>query len=266
MNEGSKECLYITSIVYGKKLIKEKLSSFSSGLCHTNIKSIESYVVVDQKFNNPKTFVLLHDRPGHPGSSMMWRIIKHSHGQIFKNQKILLPNEYLCAASSQGKLIVMSSFSKVTFESSVFLERIHGDICGPIHPPCVLFCYFMVLIDTFTKWSHVCLLSTRNVVFARLLTQIIKLHAKFSDYLIKAIRLDSDNEFTSQTFTDYCMSDGINVEHPVSHTHTQNGLAKSLIKHSSIPANENQIVNLCLGTCYYYACCKLGLSLTNNLL
>ena len=34
------KCLYITSIVFGKKLIMEKLSAFSSGLYHTNIKSI----------------------------------------------------------------------------------------------------------------------------------------------------------------------------------------------------------------------------------
>ena len=58
MNEGNKECLYITSIVFDKKLIIEKLSAFSYGLYHTNIKSIESYVIVNQKFNGPKTFVL----------------------------------------------------------------------------------------------------------------------------------------------------------------------------------------------------------------
>ena len=55
MNEGNIECLYITSIVYGKKLIMEKLSAFFSRL---NVKPIESYVVVNQKFNDPKTFVL----------------------------------------------------------------------------------------------------------------------------------------------------------------------------------------------------------------
>ena len=40
MNEGNIECLYITSIVYGKKLIMEKLSPYSYGLYHTNIKPI----------------------------------------------------------------------------------------------------------------------------------------------------------------------------------------------------------------------------------
>ena len=47
MNEGNTECLYITSTVYGKKLIMEKLSAFLSGLYHTNIKHIESFVVVN---------------------------------------------------------------------------------------------------------------------------------------------------------------------------------------------------------------------------
>ena len=88
----------------------------------------------------------------------------------------------------------------------------------------------MVLIDASTRWSHVCLLSTRNIAFGRLLTQMIKLRAQFPDYPIKTIRLDNAGEFTSQTFTNYCISDGLNVEHIVAHTHTQNGLAESLIK------------------------------------
>ena len=78
----------------------------------------------------------------------------------------------------------------------------------------------MVLVDTSTRWSHVSLLSTRNVAFAKLLAQIIKLRAQFSDYPIKTIRLDNAAEFTSRAFDDYCMSVGIDIEHPVLHTHT----------------------------------------------
>ena len=79
----------------------------------------------------------------------------------------------------------------------------------------------MVLIDASTRWSHVCLLSTRNMAFARLLAQIIRLKAQFPDYTIKTIRLDNAGKFTSQTLNDYCMSTGITVEHPVAHVHTQ---------------------------------------------
>ena len=101
------------------------------------------------------------------------------------------------------------------FQKLEFFRVLH--ICGPFH-------YFMVLIDASTKWSHVYLLSTRNVVFARLLAQMTKLRAQFLDYPIKTIRLDNVGEFTSQTLNDYCMSIGINIEHHVAHVHTCWGL------------------------------------------
>ena len=85
MNEGNAKCLYITYIVFGKKFIIEKLSAFSFGLYHTIIKHIEPYVIMNQKFNYPKRFILLHDRLGHPESPMMQRIFEHSHGHPLKN-------------------------------------------------------------------------------------------------------------------------------------------------------------------------------------
>ena len=100
MNEDNVEYFYITFIIFGQKLIMEKLPAFSSRLYHITIKPIESYVVVNQKFNDPKVFSLWHDKLGHPRSSMMRRIIKHSHRHPLKNQKLLSPNEYSCATCS----------------------------------------------------------------------------------------------------------------------------------------------------------------------
>jgi hypothetical protein len=56
----------------------------------------------------------------------------------------------------------------------------------------------MVLIDASTRWSHVYLLSTHNVAFARLLAQIIKLWARFLDYPIQSFWMDNAGEFTSK--------------------------------------------------------------------
>jgi hypothetical protein len=72
-------------------------------------------------------------------------------------------------------LVIRTSLAKVGTESPRFLERIQGDIYAPIHPPCGPFRYFMVLVDVSIRWSHVCLLSIRNLAFARLLAQIIRL-------------------------------------------------------------------------------------------
>ena len=104
---------------------------------------------------------------------MMRRIVQNSNGNPLTRRQILVTDGYTFAACSKGKLIIRPSFTKVTFESPAFLECIQGDICGPIHPPSGPFRYFMILIDVSTRWSHVCLLSSRNVTFARLLAQII---------------------------------------------------------------------------------------------
>ena len=60
---------------------------------------------------------------------------------------------------------------------------------------------------------------------------MIILQTQFPNYPIKTICLDNAGEFTSQTFIDYCILVGINIEHPIAHTHTQNGLEKSFMKH-----------------------------------
>ena len=60
-------------------------SNLSEGFGRENIKPIKSYVIVYQKFNNPKTFILWHDILGQFGSPIICRIIKHSHGHPLKN-------------------------------------------------------------------------------------------------------------------------------------------------------------------------------------
>ncbi|KAJ0497533.1 putative RNA-directed DNA polymerase [Helianthus annuus] len=214
-----------------KDHILEKLPMLHFGLHYTHINMPQPQMAVKESSCDPETFNLWHDRLGHPESTMMKRIIENTHGHPLKYQKT--PQSYkmpLCTSCSLGKLITNPSSLKVDKESPMFLERIQGDICGPIHPPCGPFRYFMVLIDASSRWSHVSLLSTRNVAFARFLAQIIKLRAHFLDYTVKRVRLDNAGEFTSHAFNDYCMSVGIVVEHPVAYAHTQNGLAESLIK------------------------------------
>ena len=178
---------------------------------------------------------------------MMRRIIVNTRGHLLKNTKVLLSKDYSCETCSQGKLIIRPSLNKVNLESPTFLQRIQGDICGPIHPSSGPFRYFMVLVDASCRWSHVCLLSTRNVAFARLLAQIIKLRAHFSEYNIKSIRMDNAGEFTSKSFDEYCASLGIEVEHPVPHVHTQNGLAESFIKRIQIIA-QTLLLRITLGS------------------
>jgi hypothetical protein len=150
-NEGGNEYLCIIKHDLNQTCVLEKLPSFSLGLYYTYISTIETHVIVNQKFTDYDKFIVWHDRLGHPGSIMMRKIIENSCGHELKSQKILQSNKFSCISCSQGKLIILPSPTKIGSESLNFLERIHGDICGPIHPPCGPFRYFMVLIDASTR-------------------------------------------------------------------------------------------------------------------
>jgi hypothetical protein len=125
-NEGNIEYLCITSVVSCQKQILERFFGLSSGLYQTTIRTIETNLVLNQKFNDPKTFILWHDRLGHPGSIMMRRIVENSHGHSLKNLKILLPSDNPCVACSQGKLITRPSTTKVNFESPIIFGKNSG--------------------------------------------------------------------------------------------------------------------------------------------
>ena len=75
----------LLQLFMGKKNILEKLSSYSWGLYQTIIKPIKSYVVMNQKLCDLKTFMIWHECLGHSGSYMMHCIINNSFGHPLKN-------------------------------------------------------------------------------------------------------------------------------------------------------------------------------------
>src|SRR3954462_11153958 len=142
---------------------------------------------------------------------MMRNIINNSDSHNVNVKNFPNPDDFVCSACATGKLIIRPSPLKVKDEIHAFLERIQGDICGPIQPLSGPFRYFMVLIDASTRWSHVCLLSTRNHAFAKIMREVIELQAHYPESRIKSIHMDNAAEFSSRAFNDYCMALGIEV-------------------------------------------------------
>jgi hypothetical protein len=48
--------------------------------------------------------------------------------------KFSKPLDFVCTACATGKLILRSFYLKIKAELLTLIERIQGDICGPIHP------------------------------------------------------------------------------------------------------------------------------------
>jgi hypothetical protein len=74
------EYLLITKFDKYQKRVVERLPSSPSGLYYTYIKPTKEYVAMKTIFRNTKSFQIWHDRLGHPGLSMMRRIINYSAG------------------------------------------------------------------------------------------------------------------------------------------------------------------------------------------
>jgi hypothetical protein len=160
----------------------------------------------------------------------MRKIIRNCTGHDLKGAKFLKSNGFVCTSCAMGKLILRPSSLKIHAEPLIFLERIQGDICGLIQPLYGPFRYFIILIDASTRWSHVCLLSTRNHAFTKFMMQVIRLKMNYPEYMIKSIHMDNAAEFSSRAFNDYCIAQEIEVEHSIPYVPTQNGLAEYLIK------------------------------------
>ena len=75
MNHNGNEYLLITR----QKQILEQLISSSYELYQTTIRPLESHDVMNHTLYDPKSFLLWHERFGHPGLSMMRCIVQNSN-------------------------------------------------------------------------------------------------------------------------------------------------------------------------------------------
>nr|CAE05047.2 OSJNBa0049H08.8 [Oryza sativa Japonica Group] len=165
----------------------------SSNTAQRTLLEIYNNLVI---FENIDAFRTWHDQLGHPGIGMMRKIIGNSIGHHLITDKFLKSSDFVCTACATGKLILRPSYLKIRAEQLKFLERIQGDICGPIVP--------------------------RSGPF--------RLKANYPEHRIQSIHMGNAAEFTPHAFDDNCMALGIQVQHSVPYAHTQNGLAESLIK------------------------------------
>jgi hypothetical protein len=141
--ENNEKCLHTIKKSRDGHDILERIPSLSSGLYCTYIKFVP-HVAYKVIFQNVDTFTTWHERLGHLGVGMMRKIIGNSTGHNLNSTKFPKSLDFMCTAYTTGTLIMGPSPLKIKVEPLKFLERIQGDICGPIKPLSGPFKYFMV--------------------------------------------------------------------------------------------------------------------------
>ena len=212
----------IVNGVHPQNEIKTSLASdMSQPQSETSQKPIGSMILLAK-------IGLWHNRMGHPRTmTFRWMIPILSGHEVCQGGANKVG---VCSACTQGKMINRPSCWKLPTELSPRLHRLHGDICGPIIPASGPFRYFMVLVDVAGIHFEVSLLSTRNIVFAKLLAMLIKFKTHNPDFPVKTLRMDNAAKFKSHYFEDYCVATRIELTYSTSYKHSQNGLAEAFIK------------------------------------
>ena len=189
---------------------------------------------------------LWHRRMGHPGTTMFYKMLLILIGYEVCSSDTNKVG--VCTACDQGKLIQRPFRWKLPSEVPPRLQWLHGHICGSIAFASGPFCYFLVLVDVAGVHFEVSLLSSRNIVFAKLLAMLIKFRTHHPDFSVKTLRMDNSKEFRSKHFEDYCTAIGIDLTYAAPYEHSQNGLAETFIKkiqlisrplllHAGLPSN-----------------------------
>ena len=143
----------------------------------------------------PANTSLWHGRMGHPGTTMFRRMLPLLTGHEVCTSDANKVGA--CDACSQGKVIQRPSRWKLPTELPPKLQRLQGDIYGPITPASGPFHYFLVLVDAAGVHSEVSLLSTRNIAFAKVLAMLLKFRTHYPNCPIKTLRMDNAKEFRS---------------------------------------------------------------------
>lgn len=175
-----------------------------------------------------KNAEMWHNRLGHPGATMLRRMVPLLTGHTLCTSDVHMVGT--CGACVQGKYSKRPSQWKLPTELPQPLQRLQGDVCGPISPPSGPFRYFLVLVDASGVHAEVSLLTTRNLVFPKLLAMLLRMRTHFPDFLVKNLRMDNALEFKSHNFEDFCTASGISLTYSVPYEHSQNGLAEAYIK------------------------------------
>jgi transposase InsO family protein len=170
---------------------------------------------------------LWHSRLGHPSAKVLHTIfpsLSSCNPLDFNSVKSHCKH---CLAGKMHQLPFTVSTNKVTAP----FQLVHADLWGPA-PSVSLngFKFYLVLVDEYTKFTWVYLLTHKSETFT-LFKQFIALVQNQFKQSVQIFRTDCGGEFTSTAFNTFCADNGIIHQLSCPHTPQQNGVAERKHKH-----------------------------------
>jgi transposase InsO family protein len=165
---------------------------------------------------------------------------------LVKGMPLLSQVEQVCEACLAGKHRRSSFPHQAQRRATEVLQLLHGDICGPITPPTPSGNrYFLLLVDDYSRYMWICLLSTKDVT-ADAIKYVQAATERKTEKKLLALRTDCGGEFAATDFVKYCAELGVHLQLTALYSPQQNGVverrnqtvvgtARSMMKAKALP-------------------------------
>jgi hypothetical protein len=132
----------------------------------------------------------------------------------------------VCAGCVLGKHHRDIFEKHVSWQALGPLQLVHSDLCGPLSSPFFSRCkYFLNFIDEFSIHTWVYFLKLKREVFDKFLAYKALVENKFG-HQIQRLRTYIGGEYVNNNFTNYCTTQGSQMQHMVPYTPQQNGVVE----------------------------------------
>jgi transposase InsO family protein len=134
--------------------------------------------------------------------------------------------DQLCDACLAGKQRRAPFPQATKFRATERLELVHADLCGPISPAMPGGKrYFLLMVDDMSRYMWLVLLSTKDEADAAI--RRVKAAAELqSGCKLCTLRTDRGGEFTSRSFEDFCVDNGVQRHLSAPYSPQQNGVVE----------------------------------------
>lgn len=143
-----------------------------------------------------------------------------------------------CESCIDGKLIVSStSFPTRIEKSSILLEIVHADVCGPMRTSSKGGAYYILTFtDDYSGWCEVFFLAHKSEVPAKLI-EYKNLVENQTGHKIEALQSDNGKEFCNAAKGEILKKSGIRRRLATTYTYQQNGVTEH--KNRTLIEGEN---------------------------
>ncbi len=171
---------------------------------------------------------LWHRRMGPPSPKALSRLAKEQMATGVSIPNALLNHDQKCRCECciLGKQTQLS-FPLSTSVTQRPLELVHVDLCGPLTKTSAGQKYFMAVMDSFSKYAEVYVMTEKSEAKEKLVDVLIEWETLL-ELTVEILRSDGGKEFVSNLVTDYCTSKGIKQQVTPRYTPKSNGKIERL--------------------------------------